>query len=141
MGRGGFRVQKKVVTNFCKIDTIYIKVIALIFVFIVVVIIIIANVAILFCFETLVVAAWYMPMLVASEIPSLIKFANSSRTNDIMVFLLIWSAKDRWKYTKSCFKENARICFKNSATQGNIRISGPKKRLRNLYEKRVLTKN
>ena len=45
--RGGFRVQKKVVTNFCKIDTIYIKVIALIFVVIVVVIIIIANVAIL----------------------------------------------------------------------------------------------
>ena len=45
--RGGFRVQKKVVTNFCKIDTTYIKVIALIFV-IVVVIIIIANVAILF---------------------------------------------------------------------------------------------
>ena len=46
--RGGFRVQKKVVTNFCKIDTIYIKVIALIFVVIIVVIIIIANVAILF---------------------------------------------------------------------------------------------
>ena len=66
--RGGFRVQKKVVTNFCKIDTIYIKVIALIFV-VIVVIIIIANAAILFCFEILVVAAWYMPMLVASEIP------------------------------------------------------------------------
>ena len=57
MIRGGFRVQKKVVTNFCKIDTIYIKVIALIFVFIVVVIIIIANVAILFCFDILVVTA------------------------------------------------------------------------------------
>ena len=55
--RGGFRVQKRVVTNFCKIDTIYIKVIALIFVVIVVVIIIIANVAILFCFEILVVTA------------------------------------------------------------------------------------
>ena len=40
--------KKKVVTNFCKIDTIYIKVIVLIFVVIVVVIIIIANVAILF---------------------------------------------------------------------------------------------
>ena len=66
--RGGFRVQKKVVTNFCKIDTIYIKVIALIFV-VVAVIIVIANVAILFCFELLVVTAWYMPMLVASEIP------------------------------------------------------------------------
>ena len=66
--RGGFRVQKKVVTNFCKIDTIYIKVIALIFVA-VAVIIIIANAAILFCFEIFVVAAWYMPMLVASEIP------------------------------------------------------------------------
>ena len=46
--RGGFRVQKKMVTNFCKIDTIYIKVIALIFVVIIVVIIIIANVAVLF---------------------------------------------------------------------------------------------
>ena len=55
--RGGFRVQKKMVTNFCKINTIYIKVIALIFVVIVVVIIIIANVAILFCFEILVVTA------------------------------------------------------------------------------------
>ena len=66
--RGGFRVQNKVVTNFYKIDTIYIKVIALIFVFIVVIIIIV-NVAILFCFEILVVTAWYMPMLVASEIP------------------------------------------------------------------------
>ena len=29
----------------------------------------IANVAILFCFEILVATAWYMPMLVASEIP------------------------------------------------------------------------
>ena len=48
-------MQKKVVTNFCKIDTIHIKVIALIFVAIV--IIIIANVAILFCFEILVVTA------------------------------------------------------------------------------------
>ena len=55
--RGGFRVQKKVVDNFCKIDTIYITVIALIFVVIVVVIIIIANVAILFCFEILVVTS------------------------------------------------------------------------------------
>ena len=50
-------MQKKVVTNFCKIDTIYITVIALIFVVIVVVIIIIAYVAILFCLEILVVAA------------------------------------------------------------------------------------
>ena len=57
MCRGGFRVQKMVVTNLCKIDTIYVKVIALIFVVIVVVIIIIANVAILFCFEILVVTA------------------------------------------------------------------------------------
>ena len=55
--RGGFRVQKKVVTNFCKIDTNYIKVIALIFVVIVAVIIIIANVATLFCFEILVITA------------------------------------------------------------------------------------
>ena len=66
--RGGFRMQKKLVTNFCKIDTIYNKVIALIFVVIVVVIIIIANVAILFCFEIFLVTSWYMPMLVASEI-------------------------------------------------------------------------
>ena len=50
-------MQKKVVINFCKIDTIYMKVIVLIFVVIVVVIIIIANVAILFCFEILVVTA------------------------------------------------------------------------------------
>ena len=47
--RGGFRVQNKVVANFCKIDTIYFRIIALIFVvimIIVVVIIIIVNVAI-----------------------------------------------------------------------------------------------
>ena len=50
-------MQKKVVTNFRKIDTIYVKVIALIFVVNVVVIIIIANVAILFCIEILVVTA------------------------------------------------------------------------------------
>ena len=50
-------MQKKVVTNFCKIDTIYIKVVALIFVVVAVVIIIIVNVAILFCFEVLVVTA------------------------------------------------------------------------------------
>ena len=55
--RGGFRVQKKVVASFCKIDTIYIKVIALIFAVAAVVIIIIANVAILLCFEILVVTA------------------------------------------------------------------------------------
>ena len=60
MIRGGFRVQNKVVTNFCKIGFSYITVIALIFVIIVmiiVVIIIIVNVAILFCFEILVVKA------------------------------------------------------------------------------------
>ena len=60
--RGGFRVQNKLVTIFCKIDSIYITVIAPLFVviivmFIVVVIIIIVNVAILFCFEILVVTA------------------------------------------------------------------------------------
>ena len=54
---GGFRVQKKVVASFCKINTIYIKVIALIFAVVAVVIIIIANVAILLCFEILVVTA------------------------------------------------------------------------------------
>ena len=63
-----------------------------------------------------------------------IKFANNAKTNHIMVSLLIWSAKDRWKYTKSCFKENARTCSKNSTTQG---ISRLKKRLRNLYEKKI----
>ena len=55
--RGGFRVQNKVVAKFCEIDTNYIKVIALTFAVIVVVIIIIVNVAILFCFEILVVTA------------------------------------------------------------------------------------
>ena len=49
--RGGFRVQKKVVTNFCKINTIYITVIVLIFVVIVVVSIIVAYVAILFALK------------------------------------------------------------------------------------------
>ena len=48
-------------TNFYKIDTI--------FVVVAVVVMIIANVAILFCFEIFVVTAWYMPMSVASEIP------------------------------------------------------------------------
>ena len=55
--RGGFRVQKKVMTSFCKIDTIYIKVIALIFAVVAVVIIILVNVAIRLCFEILVVTA------------------------------------------------------------------------------------
>ena len=50
-------MQNKVVTNFCKIDTIYIKVIARIFVVIIVVFIIIVNVAILFCLEILVLTA------------------------------------------------------------------------------------
>ena len=47
--RGGFRVQNEVVINFCKIDFIYITIIALIFVviimIIVVVLVIIVNVA------------------------------------------------------------------------------------------------
>ena len=64
------------------------------------------------------------------------KFANSAKTNQIMVSLLISSAKGRWKYTKSCFKENARTYSKNSTTQGNTRISRLKKRLQNLYEKK-----
>ena len=47
----GFRVQNKVVTNFNKIDNIYIKIIALVFVVIImiiviVIIIIIVNIAI-----------------------------------------------------------------------------------------------
>ena len=44
-------------TNFYKIDTIYVKVIALIFLVVGVVVMIIANVAILFCFEIFVVTA------------------------------------------------------------------------------------
>ena len=47
-----------------------------------------------------------------------------------------FSAKDRWEYTRSCFKENARTCSKNSTIQENIRISRLKKRLRNLSEKK-----
>ena len=39
------------------------------------------------------------------------------------------SAKDKWKYTKYCSKENTRTCSKNSTAQGNIRISRLKKRL------------
>ena len=42
-------------TTFYKIDTIYVKVIALIFLVVGVVVMIIANVAILFCFEIFVV--------------------------------------------------------------------------------------
>ena len=45
-GGGGFRVQNKVVTNLCKIDTIYITIIEYFIIIIVVVIIIIVNVAI-----------------------------------------------------------------------------------------------
>ena len=50
-------MQKKVLTNFCKMDTVYIKVIALVFVVATVVVMIIANVAILFCFEIFGVTA------------------------------------------------------------------------------------
>ena len=45
------------------------------------------------------------------------------------------SASDRWKYIKSCFKENTRTFSKSSTTQENIRISRLKNRLRNLYKK------
>ena len=44
---------------------------------------------------------------------SLLKTQNSSHS----------SASNKWKYTKSCFKENARIFSENSTNQGNIRIS------------------
>ena len=47
-----------------------------------------------------------------------------------------YSASNRWKYTKSCFKENGKKFFKNSTNQGNIIISRLKKRLRNLYKKK-----
>ena len=33
------------------------------------------------------------------------------------------SASDWWEYTKSCFKENAKIISKKSTTQENITIS------------------
>ena len=45
------------------------------------------------------------------------------------------SASNRWKYIKYCFKENGRTFSKTSTSQGNIRISRLKKRLRNLYKK------
>ena len=32
------------------------------------------------------------------------------------------SASDCWEYTKTCFKENAKIFFKNSTTKENITI-------------------
>ena len=51
-----------------------------------------------------------------------IKFANNAKTNHIMVSLLIWSAKDRWKYTKSCFKENARTCSKIQPLKETLEI-------------------
>ena len=70
-----------------------------------------------------------------------IKFANNARTNHIMVSLPIWSAKDRWKCTKSRFKENPRTCSKNPTAQGNIRISRLKKMLRDLYEKKKKKSN
>ena len=57
-----------------------------------------------------------------------VKFANNAKTNHVIVSLLIWAAKGTWKYTKSCFKENARTCSKNSSTKGNIRIWRLKKR-------------
>ena len=49
------------------------------------------------------------------------------------------SASNRWKYTKSCSKENGRTFSKNSTNQGNIRISRLKKSLRNLYKKENFT--
>ena len=40
-----------------------------------------------------------------------------------------------WEYTKCQIKENAVSFFKNSTKKENIRISGLKKRLRNLYKR------
>ena len=34
----------------------------------------------------------------------------------------LFSASDWWEYTKSCFKENAKIFSKNPTTQENITI-------------------
>ena len=56
--------------------------------------------------------------LAAKNLLSLLKTKNNDS-----------SAKDKWKYSKSCFKVNARTCSKNSTTQGNIIISRLKKRL------------
>ena len=60
ISRGGFRVQRKVMTNFCKIDIIYITIITIIFVIIIVmiiivVIIIIVNVAIAFGYWSMII--------------------------------------------------------------------------------------
>ena len=51
------------------------------------------------------------------------------------------SASDWRKYASFCFKENARTFSKNSVTQGNIRISRLKKRLRNFYKKKKKNSN
>ena len=46
------------------------------------------------------------------------------------------SASDWWEYTKSCFKENAKIFSKNSTTQENITILRLKKdKKENLYKR------
>ena len=60
ISRGGFRVQRKVMINFCKIDIIYITIITIIFVIIIVmiiivVIIIIVNVAIAFGYWSMII--------------------------------------------------------------------------------------
>ena len=46
-------------------------------------------------------------------------------------------SKWKWENTKSSFKENARTFSKSSTTQENIKISKPKKRLWNLYKKKI----
>ena len=63
--RGGFRVQNKVVTNFCKIDIIYITAIAYFFVVIAMIIVaailIIVNIAITFCDLSMII--WLLLIL------------------------------------------------------------------------------
>ena len=46
------------------------------------------------------------------------------------------SSSDWWKYTKSCFKENAKILSKNSTTQENITILRIKKGKKENFYKR-----
>ena len=65
--------------------------------------------------------SWYFnnPLLCKPEFSSTTKTScfikNTKKSHS--------SASDRWEYTKSRFKENAKILSKNSATQENITIS------------------
>ena len=47
---------------------------------------------------------------------------GTDRPNFIDQVYNLSSASDLWEYTKSCFKENAKVFSKNSTTQENITI-------------------